>query len=246
MFGNYLKAAKDLFFPCLCLCCGKKIDQDYLCSQCLGKIVFLTQPRCRYCARAVKSESGDTCSKCRQKVYPYHRLISATAYQEPMASLIHLFKYTNYDYLAGFLASLIKKYLLKISFNPNNHHLITPVPLHRDKLKIRGYNQAGLLAKLLSNYFKIPFRDDIISNTNIRPSQVKLPPQRRKTNVQGIFAVDEDLKQRKIILIDDIFTTGATVSACSKALAEKGTEIITVITLSKTLNTNDHEKRNMD
>ncbi len=234
MFSTYLKAVRDIFFPCLCLYCGKKINQGYLCGQCLGKIVFLAPPRCRYCARVVETETGGTCNRCWQKVYPYHRLISATTYQEPMRSLIHLFKYKNYDYLAGFLASLIKKYLFKIGFNPNNYHLIIPVPLHRNKLKIRGYNQAGLLAKLLSKYFKIPFRDDIINNANIRPSQVKLPQQRRKTNVQGIFAVSEGLKYRRIILVDDIFTTGATVSACSKALGEKGAERITVITLSKT------------
>jgi len=151
-----------------------------------------------------------------------------------MVSLIHLFKYKNCDYLAGFLSSLIIKHLSEISFNPNKYNLITHVPLHKDKLKTRGYNQSRLLSKLLSNHFKIPFKDDIIENTNIRPSQTKLPKEKRKKNAEGIFVVKENLKNKNIILVDDIFTTGSTVSSCSKALREKQAGNITIITLSKT------------
>ena len=234
MFNNYLRVIKDLLFPCLCLCCEKKISQGYLCGECEGKIVFLSPPRCRYCLRPLSINPSGSCQECSRKIYPYQRLISATAYKEPLASLIHLFKYRNCDYLAGFLSSLIVKHLGKIGFNPNRYQLITPVPLHKDKLKIRGYNQAGLLSKLLSNYFKIPFRDDIIGNANIRPSQTKLRKEKREKNVQGVFVVQEDLGNKNIILADDIFTTGSTASACSRALKEKGAGNITVITLSKT------------
>ena len=232
-FINYLKAARDILFPCLCLHCEKKILQGYLCRECLEKIVFLYPLRCRYCAKPLLNTSN-VCKQCSGKIYPYQELISATAYKEPIVSLIHLFKYRNYDYLADYLASLMIKCLSKASFNPHNYHFITPVPLHRDKLKIRGYNQAKLLAKLLSNHFKISFRDDIIINTDIRPSQTKLSVEKRKKNIQGIFTATKDLTDKRIILIDDIFTTGSTVNACSKALGERRAENITVITLSKT------------
>ena len=234
MFSNYLRAIRNLLFPCLCLCCEKKISQGYLCRECEEKIVFLSRLRCRYCLKPLNISSSGSCQECSKKLYPYQKLISATAYKEPMMSLIHLFKYKNCDYLAGFLSSLIVKHLGKIGFNPNRYRLIIPVPLHKDKLKIRGYNQAGLLAKLLSNHFKIPFRDDIIGNTNIRPSQTKLPKQKREKNVEGVFMAREDLSVKNIILVDDIFTTGSTANACSKALKEKGAGNITIITLSKT------------
>ena len=233
MLSTYLRTVKDLLFPCLCLCCEKKISQGYLCRECEEKIVFLSPWRCRYCLRPLSINSSGSCQECSRKIYPYQRLISATAYKEPMASLIGLFKYKNCDYLAGFLCGLVVKHLKKIGFNPNRYQLITPVPLHKDKLKIRGYNQAGLLSKLLSNHFKIPFRDDIIGNTNIRPSQTKLPKQKREKNVQGIFVVRETLRNEDIILVDDIFTTGSTANACSRVLKEKGAGNITVITLSK-------------
>ena len=236
MFSTYLRAIKDILFPCLCVCCEKKILKDYLCGECAGRIVFLSPPRCRYCLKPLSVNSSGSCQECSRKIYPYQRLISATAYKEPITSLIHLFKYKNCDYLANFLASLIERHLLKIGFNPNRYQFITPVPLHKDKLKIRGYNQAGLLAKLLSNHFKIPFRDDIIGNTNIRPSQTKLPKEKREKNVEGVFVVRKSLENENIILVDDIFTTGSTASACSRVLKEKGAGNITVITLSKTLN----------
>ena len=231
---KYLKTLKDILFPCLCLHCEKKIPQGYLCKECFGKITFIYPPHCRYCSRSLTLGASSTCRQCTGKIYPYQKLISATAYKEPMVSLIHFFKYKNCDYLAGFLASLMIRYLSKINFKASHYHFITPVPLHPDKLKIRGYNQAKLLAKLLSNYFKIPFRDDIIIRTNIRPSQTKLLKEKRKKNVEGIFAAKEDLSGKRIILVDDIFTTGSTISACSDALRKKGAEAITIITLSKT------------
>ncbi len=234
MLSSYLRVLRDLLFPCLCLCCEKKISQDYLCRECEEKIVFLPPPRCRYCLRPLGINSSGSCQECSKKIYPYQRLISATVYKEPMTSLIHLFKYKNCDYLAGFLSELMVRYLVKTGFNPNKHQIIAPVPLHKDKLKIRGYNQAGLLSKLLSNHFKISFRDDIIGNTDIRPSQTKLPKQKRGKNVQGVFVVREDLQNKNIILVDDIFTTGSTASACSRVLKEKGAGNITVLTLSKT------------
>ncbi|MDP8290450.1 MAG: phosphoribosyltransferase family protein [Candidatus Susulua stagnicola] len=126
------------------------------------------------------------------------------------------------------------KHLSKIDFNPNKYKLITSVPLHKDKLKTRGYNQSQLLSKLLSNHFKIPSKDDIIENTNIRPSQTKLPKEQREKNTEGIFVVKKNLKNKNIILVDDIFTTGSTVSACARALREKQAGNITIITLSKT------------
>lgn len=233
MLDKYLGAIKNLLFPRLCFHCERKITQGYLCRECEEKIVFLSPWGCRYCLSPLTVSSSGTCLKCSEKEYPYQKLISATAYREPLASLIHLFKYENYDYLAEFLSSLIVKHLSKTGFNPEEHQFITPIPLHKDKLKTRGYNQSGLLAKLLSNHFKIPFRNDIICKTDIRPSQTKLPRRERAKNVQGVFTVRKNLEGKNVILVDDIFTTGSTAGSCSRALKEKGAGNITIITLSK-------------
>ncbi len=124
-------------------------------------------------------------------------------------------------------------HLEKIKFDFSGYNLITSVPMHRDKLKTRGYNQAAVLAKLLSNYFKIPFSNDIMTVVNIRPSQTKLSQDKRKENIEGIFRGRKNLKNKKIILIDDILTTGATVNSCCQELKRMQASIITVITLAK-------------
>ena len=204
-----------------------------ICQSCREKISFLSGNLCCYCAKPLDT-TASICKQCQNKVYPYSRLISATAYKEPMVSLIHLFKYRNCDYLDEFFSTLIIKHLKNINFRPFGYDFIIPVPMHKHKLKIRGYNQARLLAKLLSNSFKIPLRDDIINTVNFRPSQAKLRKQKRQENVEGAFAARKNLKNKKIILVDDIFTTGATVMSCCQALLERQAAKVLVITLAKT------------
>jgi ComF family protein len=109
------------------------------------------------------------------------------------------------------------------------------VPLHRHKRKQRGYNQAGLLAKALSNHFKIPLNNDIIANTKIRTSQTKLAKTKRQENVEGIFRVKEGFAGKNIILIDDIVTTGATIDSCCRALRRQQAGEICVIALARAL-----------
>ena len=210
MLKNYLKAGWDLLFPLGCFACQRKIKTGYLCSTCQEKIRFL-QPSA------------------------FSQVITATEYKEPLVSLIHLFKYQHCDYLGGFLSQLMIKHLENIGFSAYNYHCITAVPLHRYKLKMRGYNQAEVLASFLSNHFRIPLRNDIISVTSFKPSQTKLGGLKRQNNVKGIFSASNTVKNLNFLLIDDIFTTGSTVFTCSKALKEKGANIITVLTLSKTV-----------
>ena len=125
-------------------------------------------------------------------------------------------------------------HLSKTGLSLKGYDFITSVPMHPLKLKERGYNQASLLAKYLANYFKIPCKDDIIYETHHRSSQTKLQKLDREKNIKNAFLVKTDMKNKRIILIDDIFTTGATARSCSQALKDKRAQTITVITLAKT------------
>ena len=232
---EYLTVLGNILIPNLCLGCEKKTPSRHLCLDCQEKIVFLHPPLCQYCAQPLKGKTTAICGHCSKKSHPpYNNLVSATAYKEPTVRLIQLFKYKQHDYLAEFLSSLMVKHLSKIKFSITGYDFMTSVPLHKYKLKIRGYNQTELLGRLLSNHFRIPYRNDIISCINAGLSQTKLSKGKRENNVKGIFIAKTTLKNRKIILIDDIFTTGATVRSCCQALREKGASVITVMTLSKT------------
>lgn len=130
---------------------------------------------------------------------------------------------------------MMAEHLEKIGFNKYAYDLVTAVPMHPCKLKERGYNQASLLGKKLANYFKIPFGDDIIYEKKYKVSQTKLDKKERETNIEGSFGVQCSLSGKRIIIVDDIFTTGCTLSECSSKLKEKGAKNITAITLAKTL-----------
>ncbi|UCD15534.1 MAG: ComF family protein [Candidatus Omnitrophota bacterium] len=150
-----------------------------------------------------------------------------------MQTLIHLFKYKNCDYLINLFSSLITTYFLKTGFKAAGYDFITAVPMHPVKLKMRGYNQSMLLAHALANYFKKPLKNGIIYQTKLRASQTRLKKEERAKNTNEMFTAEGDLTAKRIIVVDDMFTTGATAQGCSRALREKGAEYILVITLSK-------------
>lgn len=217
MLKEYLRALTSLILPRLCLSCQTKIAYGYLCLSCREKISFLKPPLCH-----------------STRIYPQARVISITEYKQPISGLIQLFKYQDCHYLGEFLASLMIEHLSSIGFSANNYDCLVAVPMHQDKLKIRGYNQAELLAKVLSNHFRIPLRNDIIRVLRLRPSQTKLDRLKRQNNLEGIFSATPEVKNLNFLLVDDIFTSGATLAACSRALKEKGARMITGLTLSKT------------
>lgn len=233
-FKTYLLAAKNIIFPPLCFHCEGKTSSEYLCFDCQNQIEFLFPPLCDLCSTPIPAAGLNICGNCRRKNYAYHKLISATRYKNPIAGLIHYFKYKNCDYLAGFFSRLMITHLSRTGFTGGEYDFITCVPMHPLKIKQRGYNQSALLAKILADHFQKPLKDDIIYEKKLKISQTKLTRKDRKTNAKDIFTVTENLKNKKIIVIDDIFTTGATANACALALKEKGAEKITVITLSKT------------
>ena len=148
--------------------------------------------------------------------------------------MIYQFKYGNRDYLTEVFAELIKKHLNRIKPDLSSYDYVIPVPLHKYKLKERGYNQAELLAKILANYFQIPLRNDIIFQTKYIPSQTTLDKSKRLENKKGSFVAKGSLENKRVILVDDVITTGSTVNECAKALASINAAEIIVITLAKT------------
>ena len=234
MFKKALKTFTDIILPNLCFVCEEKITSGHICNKCMEKIEFLFPPLCKLCSRPFPATKKLICAKCKStNAYPYEQLICITAYKEPIASLIHLFKYENYSYLSETLSTLMIKHLARIGFKLSDYDIITPVPMHKAKLRERGYNQAGLLAERISKHFNISLRNDIISVKSVRTSQVKLDKARRKENLKNLFEVEENMQGKNIMLIDDIFTTGQTVRECAYALKQKGARI-TVLTLAKT------------
>lgn len=231
---QFFSSLINAFFPHLCYGCRNKIPQGYLCDECFEKIEFLHPPLCKLCAKPINDNVTLLCKDCRGSDPGYQRIISAVFYREPLVNLIHQFKYKHCDYLGPWLAQLLIAYLTKSGETLAWTDLITYVPLHKENLKIRGYNQSRILAKELSKHFQIPLVDDIIIEIKTKQAQASIKRENRKDNVSGIFKAGNNIFGKNIILIDDIFTTGSTLSECAKVLKEAGAKKITVITLAKT------------
>jgi competence protein ComFC len=224
MLKRPINALKNTFFPPICLNCGKKTTKNYLCLSCKKQIKILGPPLC-YTQLKINN--------CNNK--RIITVLSSCNYKNPIKNLIYSFKYKHCDYLADFLSHFIVKQLKITKFKSQDYDFIVPVPLHPYKMKIRGYNQAELLAKQISKYFQLPLKNDIINSKYTKDSQTKLSSKKRQENVKGKFIVKENFANKNILLIDDVFTTGATISTCWQALKEKGIDKISVITLAKAL-----------
>jgi competence protein ComFC len=212
---TYLKNIIDVLLPKTCLGCGEKINSEVLCRLCQDKISFLPK-------------------KINLKLSPHRnsKIISCLDYKPPLSHLIQLFKYRNYIFLDDFFCNLMQKYLKAIEFRADEFDVITAVPSSTTRKRQRGYNQSYQLAKRLSIYLKMPLKDDIISCISNKPQQAKLSKQARQNNIKNNF-VAGNVEKANIILIDDVLTTGSTISECIRTLHNKGANKVVAITLAK-------------
>ena len=184
------------------------------------------------CAEEI-NDNPPVCRSCRGKKIYYDSLVSCVSYKEPIKTLIHLVKYRHYDYIVDFLSSLMTRYISKINIPLRGYDFMVSVPSHPLRLREREYNQSKLLAENLSNSLGIPLKSDIIFCKKNRPSQTAVSKEMRAKNVENNFLVREKLDNMDIIIIDDVITTGATLSECAKALKEKGANSVLALTLAK-------------
>ncbi len=233
MYKDYLKAFVNIIFPAYCFVCRKKQAKEIICEECKNKIEVLMPPFCRLCAKEIRKENADICKDCLKRKIYYDRVISCFLYKEPLVTLIHLVKYKYYDYIMEFMSLLMMDYLSKMNFSFKEYDFITSVPSHPLRIREREYNQSAILAKKISEFLKIPFKNDIIFSKKNKPSQTTLKKDLRLKNVENNFFIKKDLTDKNIIIVDDVITTGATLSECAKALKKKGANSVVALTLVK-------------
>ncbi len=193
-------------------------------------------PRCVHCNRV----GNFLCDTCQQSIRPApaaNQLTGALAgrratglFEGAIQSAIHALKYKNGRRLAEVLAQRLAVELAAAAWSPT---LLTAVPLHPDRLRERGYNQSELLGTHLSTLVRLPFRADLIARTRATRPQVGLNAQERKANMMDAFrAHREPVEGQAIVIIDDVYTTGATLAACAEALRQAGAAQVWALTLA--------------
>lgn len=225
----------QLLYPKRCVRCGK--SGDYICDSCFAGIVFLEYQLCGVCQKG--SIDGLTHPRCRTK-YGIDGIISAISYKGIVKKLLYKFKYSPYlSDMRGILGKLLYEGITQqeafINFISKPSIYITPVPLHPTRERKRGYNQAELLSKELSSHLKIPVEKVLIRKKQTKP-QFDLKKEERTKNIVGAFELSKEflgkMKGSRIILIDDIATTGSTLRECAKVLKKNGAEKVLGITLA--------------
>lgn len=211
-----------------CNICGVEVFNTAFCPDCASSLSVIKDNKCKHCGRIAYSPV-EFCDSCKTQNLDFDRARSLYEYKAPVSTLIQNFKYENKRYLARVLAGEFFNLYKQEEFAPD---IITFVPMHEERLKERGYNQAELLAKELSVIVRVEVKE-VVSKIKETERQANLTFEERIKNLQGSFKVSkEEVKDKKILLIDDVLTTGSTVNAISKLLKQAGAKSVYVLTIA--------------
>jgi len=240
------EALASLVFPAPCRICGRMLDTGNripFCRACVASLSqTLPEPQCARCGRPIVSTavtegaSLPQCHLCRLGAYDFDFVRSFGAYSSSMARAILMLKYGEITPLGGWFANQLAN-LAQRNVDAFAADAVVPVPLHPSRLRERGYNQAELIARPLARLLGIPYRSYLLVRTRPRPDKIRLTRRERWETVRGAYAMHRTAKVDKlrVLLVDDVFTTGATLDACSRALRGAGAVRVAGITVARAL-----------
>ena len=240
----WLETGLGFFYPNTCQVCGSEratADEGYVCARCWsrdGGIRFIVPPFCERCGLPYAGEitTSFDCSNCREMELHFQSARAAAVASGLVLDVIHRYKYQRAMWFEPFLADLLARQAGP-ALSSGNWNMIVPVPLHPLKRREREFNQAERVAKRLSEATRIPLNAKLLRRVEFTQTQTLLTRQQRAVNVRNAFAVRDGsrLHGERIVLVDDVLTTGATTSACARTLQTAGAGDITVWTVARGL-----------
>lgn len=238
-------ALADLIYPRRCCVCHVPLEEGWFCTGCAGALPWVEAPYCKVCGEVYDGALTHEfrCSNCSGRRLEFEFAVAACHAEAATRELIHQFKYERRLHLRGALASLMLRILEEPRLARENlgEWLLVPVPLHPSREADREYNQSWELCQRLSRLTGIPAAKALVRTRETEP-QAGLHRGERLKNLRGAFAVAKarfwrpqaDLQGRRILLVDDVFTTGATTNECARVLRrEGGAEKVVVITATR-------------
>lgn len=221
------RVALDLFFPPWCIGCGR--EGNYICESCRRTLTRINPPVCPRCGRP--RSQGTLCPACTAWQADIDGIRSPFLFDGVIRKAIHELKYNNLRASAPVLAGFLHDFLLN---NPVPGEVLVPVPIHRKRERERGYNQSSLLAHELGRLNDLPLVEGCLVRRTHTPPQARTASviERRKNVASAFACVDERLRNKQVILIDDVSTSGATLNACAGALKSAGALTVWGLVLS--------------
>ncbi len=222
----------DLLYPPRCpVCHGVVRGKGRVCSACRKRLPYLKEPKCKKCGKEIEKDEQEYCRDCQRFHHSFDKGASVFAYDPVMRRSISMFKYHNRREYAAFYAEEMYRNCERF-LNLCAPDVILPVPVHNRKRRQRGFNQAELVAEKLGKMLHVPVDKKYLMRVEKTTPQKELTRQQRKVNLRQAFAIRESGKYyERVLLVDDIYTTGATIDAISEILRENQTKIIFFLTI---------------
>ena len=223
----------DILFPRRCPFCDTIVTpEEEICSACRKKITYIQEPVCKKCGQLIADERQEYCYDCSRKSHTYHSGKAVFVYQGVVKQSLYRFKYGNKrEYALCYGNEAVRlwgEWILSKQVDA-----IVPIPLHKKRQRSRGYNQAELFAKVVGQQLDIPVRTDVVFRTVNTAPQKNLDDRQRKKNLKKAFTISQNIVQlKKILLVDDIYTTGSTVEAVTQQLRAAGVKEVYVLCVS--------------
>ncbi|MFH1202368.1 MAG: ComF family protein [Candidatus Omnitrophota bacterium] len=241
MFRLWFDALVDIVYPPVCLICRKGINEAEgykgICTDCLSLIPKNIPPFCQKCGVSLSSFDKDRglCLSCKPSDFSFNRAWAACIYKEEMVELIQLFKYKSKTILKQALGKLVCDFMENFHLPAVECDYLIPIPLHPARLREREFNQSQLLCEEIAKRFQIPLCLNNLIRIRNTKSQTRLNEKDRFKNIQGAFSLrnPQALLDKNVLLVDDLFTTGATASEAALTLKNGGAKDVCVLTLAR-------------
>lgn len=223
----------SLLLPGSCLLCGADSEHDLLCPACDADLPNLPDGLCPQCGE--QSARGERCGNCLKQPPHFDTTCALLRYDFPVDRLIQALKYGHQLAVAGWLGRHLASKLQDHPFD-----LIIPLPLHPDRLRQRGFNQALEIARAIASHHNCTLTTDCLSRCRATPAQAELALKERQRNVRNAFACHREIDGLRVLLIDDVMTSGATANECARVLKLHGAARVDIAVAARALK---HEHR---
>lgn len=230
----------SIIYPTVCAGCNKPNHNNekniYICNECYYSIKRHVPPFCQKCGRGLmqtKDIYSGVCSTCQNRKYYFNQAWSICSYEGVIKDLIHKFKYNQKEQYKAIFENLFNEFFE--TFNVLSEiDLIIPIPLHPARLREREYNQSQILASIVSKIINKPLGSGVLIRRKNTKSQINLNEKKRIKNITGCFDIknSKEILNKPILLIDDVFTTGITLSEAARVINEFHPKKISVLTLA--------------
>jgi len=235
---NLAGTALDMLYPRMCVGCGQRVDPEpgHFCWDCRTTVLYVQPPYCSICGDPVEGrvDGSFVCYACSESTPLFDRARSAVRYRGVIQDALRAFKYRDGLWMRKDLVRILAA-CVAAHYDMDEIDAVTFVPLYPARHRQRGYNQAEVLAGLLARTIGKPLLKHCLARIKPTPTQTHLTARERATNVRGAFRTRwlNRLKGRRVLLVDDVMTTGATVNECSRVLKAGGAARVVVATVAR-------------